>query len=162
MWRGVFDEIGLKYKQLSLRNSLLINDCPYKCMGNPPFSYILSYPFNNEVWSNYILNNLWPYLVGLLGLQVPKGMWGWNPHGEQLTKLNPQWKVIAKFAWYSKPWVNGSAFLSMHLQFKLKFDRYKIQCLDFLINFWESIGEQGIGCTNLVKQMHINMRLCRL
>jgi hypothetical protein len=45
----VFDELGLNYKQLCPRNSLLINDSPYKCMGNPAFSYILSYPFNNEV-----------------------------------------------------------------------------------------------------------------
>jgi hypothetical protein len=45
----VFQEISLGYRELTYRNTLLIDDYPYKCMGNMPYTYILPHPFNNEV-----------------------------------------------------------------------------------------------------------------
>jgi hypothetical protein len=62
----VFDEISLRFKEFSHHNTLLIDDCPYKCMGNVLFFYIMLHPFNSEVDDNkYILGTLWPWLVGL-------------------------------------------------------------------------------------------------
>ncbi len=46
---------------------MLIDDCPFKCMANVPFSYVLHEPFNSDVMddNNYLMGTLWPYLVGL-------------------------------------------------------------------------------------------------
>jgi hypothetical protein len=44
----MFNGISLGFKVLSIKNILLIDDCPFKCMGNAPYSYNLPPPFNSE------------------------------------------------------------------------------------------------------------------
>jgi hypothetical protein len=51
----VFLEINPRFQELSLSNTLLIDDCSYKCVGNVPFSYIIPQPFDPEVEDNYLL-----------------------------------------------------------------------------------------------------------
>jgi hypothetical protein len=78
----VFQEISLRFRELTICNILLIDDCPYKCMGNVPYSYIMPYPFNCEVDdNNYLLGTLWPYLLGLY--ETPNNLTyvGSHPHG---------------------------------------------------------------------------------
>ncbi len=61
----VWDEISPGFKPLGPQDTLLI-DCPYKCIGNVPFSYILSLTYDSKVQdNNYLLGNLWPYLLEL-------------------------------------------------------------------------------------------------
>jgi hypothetical protein len=52
-------------------------------MGNVPYSYIMPHPFNNEYNDNYILEELWPYLVGLSEAPSTLKYVGFNPHGQQ-------------------------------------------------------------------------------
>jgi hypothetical protein len=56
----VFNEISPKLNRpFFCMNTLFINECPYKCMGNVPYSYILLEPFNIEVDDkNYLLGTL--------------------------------------------------------------------------------------------------------
>jgi hypothetical protein len=64
-------------------------------MGNAPFSYIISHPFDSEVYGNYLLDKLWPYLANL-STSILKYV-GFNPH-EQLTKQNSHWNALRAFA----------------------------------------------------------------
>jgi hypothetical protein len=106
----MWEEINPRFKQLGPINTLLIDDYAYKCNGNPPFSYILSQPYNILVSDNYLLEILWPYFIGLYEAQSTSGYVGLNPHGQQcLTRLNPHKKVVRDFAWSSMPLVNGNA-----------------------------------------------------
>jgi hypothetical protein len=50
--KTMWEEINLRFRELSPNNILLIDDCPYKCIENPPFFYILPHPFNNLVLDN--------------------------------------------------------------------------------------------------------------
>jgi hypothetical protein len=78
----MFQEISPRFRELTYCNILLIDDCPYKCMGNMPYSNILLHPFNSEVDDkNYLLGTLWPYLLGLS--EAPKTLTyvGSHPHG---------------------------------------------------------------------------------
>jgi len=78
----VFQEISPRLKELTYRNILLIDDCPYKCMGDVPYSYIMPYPFNCEVDdNNYLLGTLWPYLLGLFETPNTLIYVGSHPHG---------------------------------------------------------------------------------
>ncbi len=63
----VFQEINSGFCQLFHKNTLLIDDCLFKCMANVPFFNVLPEPFNNDVMddNNYLMDTLWPYLVGL-------------------------------------------------------------------------------------------------
>jgi hypothetical protein len=61
----VWREIGPRFKELGSTNILLINDCPYKCLGNVPYSYILFHPFDNKKEDNYLMDTIWLYLLGL-------------------------------------------------------------------------------------------------
>jgi hypothetical protein len=45
----VFQEISPRFRKLKYHNTLVIDDCPNKCMGSMPYSYILPHPFNSEV-----------------------------------------------------------------------------------------------------------------
>jgi hypothetical protein len=44
----VFNEISPRFKPISMNGILLIDDCPFKCVGNTPSSYIIPQPFNSE------------------------------------------------------------------------------------------------------------------
>jgi hypothetical protein len=60
----VFQEISPRFKELTYCNALLIDEWPYKCMGNLPYFYILPHLFNSEVDDkNYLLGTLWPLLA---------------------------------------------------------------------------------------------------
>jgi hypothetical protein len=50
--KTMWEEINLRFRELSLNNILLIDDCPYKFIGNPPFFNILPHPFNNLILDN--------------------------------------------------------------------------------------------------------------
>ncbi len=77
-------------QQLGPTNTLLIDDSPYKCIGNAPFSYIMPNQFDNEVENNYLLEELWPYLVGLFEAPSTLKYVVFNPHMQQrLTKKGP-------------------------------------------------------------------------
>jgi hypothetical protein len=56
--KRMWDEVSLTFRSLGPHNTLLIDDCLFKCIGNLPFSYILPFPFNSEVEDNYLINNL--------------------------------------------------------------------------------------------------------
>ncbi len=61
----VFQEIRPRFRELTYCNTLVIDDCPYKCIGNVPYFYNLPHTFNSEVGdNNYLLGTLWPYLLG--------------------------------------------------------------------------------------------------
>jgi hypothetical protein len=78
----VFQEISLGFKESIYQNILLIDDCPYKCMGNVPNYYILLHPFNSEINDkNYLLDTLWPYMVGLFEPSNTSTYVGSHPHG---------------------------------------------------------------------------------
>jgi hypothetical protein len=79
----VFQDISLRFYQLFHKNTLLIDDCPFKCMANAPFSYVLPKPFNNDVMhdNNYLMGTLWPYLVGLFEAPNACEYVGSNHHG---------------------------------------------------------------------------------
>jgi hypothetical protein len=77
----VFFDISLGFWELTLSNTLLIDDFPYKCVSNVPYSYILPHPFDLEVRDNYSMGNLWPYLFGLLEAPSTLKYIGCNPHG---------------------------------------------------------------------------------
>jgi hypothetical protein len=81
----VFNEINPKMNRpLFCMNTLLINDCPYKCMGNVPYYYILLEPFNIEVDDkNYLLGTLWPYLFGLSEAPNTLRYVGLHHHGQK-------------------------------------------------------------------------------
>jgi hypothetical protein len=80
----VFEEISPGFKELIYRNTLLIDDCLYKCMGNMPYSYILPHPFNSEVDDKkYLLDTLWFYLVGLFEAPNTLTYVGSFPHGQK-------------------------------------------------------------------------------
>ncbi len=78
-----FQEISLRFFQLSHKNTLLIDDYPFKCMANVPFSYVLPKPFNYDVMhdNNYLIDTLWPYLVGLFEAPNACEYVGSNYHG---------------------------------------------------------------------------------
>jgi hypothetical protein len=98
----VFLEINPGFQELSPSNTLLIDDCPNKCVGNVPFSHIIPQPFDLEVEDNYLLANLWPYLLGLLKVPSTLKYIGYNPHGQQcITRKHPHWFAIKAFAWSS-------------------------------------------------------------
>lgn len=65
--------VNPRFRQLCPSNILLIDDCPYKCIGNPPFSYIPPQSYNNLAPYNYLLENLWPYLIGLFDVRSTLG-----------------------------------------------------------------------------------------
>jgi hypothetical protein len=46
--KRVWDEVSLTFKSFGPHNTLLIDDCLFKCIGNMPFLYILPFPFNSE------------------------------------------------------------------------------------------------------------------
>jgi hypothetical protein len=73
------------------QNTLLIDDCPYKCINNVPFSYILPPMYDSKVENNnYFLGSPWPYLLGLLEAPNTLGYVGCNPHGQKcITRQNP-------------------------------------------------------------------------
>jgi hypothetical protein len=75
----VCEEINLTFRQLDQFNTLLIDNCLYKCIGNVPFSYILPHPFDSQVEENYLLESLWPYLVRSKCLSTLQYV-GMNPH----------------------------------------------------------------------------------
>jgi hypothetical protein len=81
-------------------NILLIDDCPYKCMGNVPFFYIMLHPFNSEVDDDkYILGTLWPWLVGLFNALSTIAYVGSHHHGQKhVNKQNPHWKALRTYA----------------------------------------------------------------
>jgi hypothetical protein len=80
----VFNEINSKLNRpLFYMNTLLIDDYPYKCMGNVPYFYILLEPFNIEVDKNYLLRTLWPDLVGLSEAPNTLGYVGLHHHGHK-------------------------------------------------------------------------------
>ncbi len=62
----VLSNISNGFQELTPNNTLLIDDCPYKCVSNVPYSYILPHPFDPKVGDNYLMGSLWSYLLGLL------------------------------------------------------------------------------------------------
>jgi len=62
----VFSNISNGFQELTPNNTLLIDDHPYKCVSNVPYSYILPHPFDPKVGDNYLMGSLWSYLLGLL------------------------------------------------------------------------------------------------
>jgi hypothetical protein len=76
----VWEEISPTFRQLDQSNTLLIDDCPYKCIGNVQFSYILPHPFGSQVKGNHLLESLWPNLVGLFECPNTLQYGGMNPH----------------------------------------------------------------------------------
>jgi len=56
--KRIWEEISLTFRSLGPHNTLLIDDCPFKCIGNMPFSYILPMFFNLEVEYNYLMSTL--------------------------------------------------------------------------------------------------------
>jgi hypothetical protein len=91
----VWKEISLGFKHLCPNNTLLIDDCPYKCMGNVPYSYIMPHPFNSEYKDNYLLEELWPYLVSLSKAPNTLKYLGFNPHGQQqISRQYLHWKTL--------------------------------------------------------------------
>jgi hypothetical protein len=44
----VFNEISPRFRPISMNDILLIDDCPFKCVGNTPSSYIIPQLFNSE------------------------------------------------------------------------------------------------------------------
>jgi len=86
----VWEEINLGFRELGPHNTLLIDDCPYKCIGNVPYSYILPHPFDYEVVDTYLLDNLWPYLARLFESPSTIMYISKNPHRqEQFTRQHP-------------------------------------------------------------------------
>jgi hypothetical protein len=86
----VWEKNSPTFRQLNQFKTLLIDDCPYKCIGNVLFSYILPPPFYSQVEDNYLLESLWAYLVGLFECLSTLQYVGMNPHGQhQLTSQNP-------------------------------------------------------------------------
>ncbi len=91
----VWDEISHGFRPLGPQNTLLINDCPYKCIGNVPFSYILPFTYDTKIEDNYLMGNLWPYLLELSKVPNTSKYVGCNPHGQKhITRQNLNWKVI--------------------------------------------------------------------
>lgn len=97
----VWDEISLGFRPLGPQNTLLIDDCPYNCIGNVPFSYILPLMYDSKIEdNNYLLGSLWPYLLGLLEAPNILGYVGCNPRGQKrITRQNPNWKAVSGFSW---------------------------------------------------------------
>jgi hypothetical protein len=60
---------------------VLINDYPFKYVGDMLVSYILPLPFDSKIEGNYLMNTLWPYWKGLLETPNTLGYVGTNPHG---------------------------------------------------------------------------------
>jgi len=96
----VFSNISPGFRKLIPNYTLLIDDCPYKCVNNVPYSYILPHPFDPEVRDNYLMGSLWLYLLGLLEAPNTLKYLGCNPHGQQwITRKDPHWFAIRAFAW---------------------------------------------------------------
>ncbi len=55
----VFSDISSGFRELTPNNTLLINECPYKCVSNVPYSYILPHPFDQKVGDTYLMGSLW-------------------------------------------------------------------------------------------------------
>jgi hypothetical protein len=50
--------------------------------------------FDGEVEDNYLLEQLWPFLVGLSKAPNTLKYVGFNPHGhQQLTRKSPHWNA---------------------------------------------------------------------
>ncbi len=79
MWK----ESNPRFRHFGPNNMLLINDYLYECVGNVLYSYIMPYPFDSEYKDNYLLEELWPYLVGLYEALSTLKYVGFNPHGQQ-------------------------------------------------------------------------------
>jgi hypothetical protein len=78
----MFNEKSPRFRPLSINNTLLIDDCPFKCIGNVTSSYIIPQPFNSEKNDqNYLLGCLWPYLLGLSKAPTTLGYVGSHLHG---------------------------------------------------------------------------------
>jgi hypothetical protein len=91
----VLSNISPGFRELTPNNTLLIVDCPYKCVGNVPYSYILPHPFEIEVEDNYLMRSLWSYLLGLLEAPSTSKYVGCNPHGQQwITRKDPHWLTL--------------------------------------------------------------------
>ncbi len=90
---GFFYQISHLSWPLFWHNTLFIDDCPYKCVGNVSFSYILPHPFDNEVDNNnYLLASLWLYLIGLS--KTLRVCW-FTPSWEKMNyEKNSHWKSI--------------------------------------------------------------------
>jgi hypothetical protein len=73
--------INPRFRELGPLNTLLIDDCPYMCLGNVPYSYILPHPFNSQKVDNYLMDTLWPYLLGLYEAPSCVKYVGFKPHG---------------------------------------------------------------------------------
>ncbi len=58
----VWREINIGFRELGPTNTLLIENYPYKCLGNVPYSYILPHHFDSQKEDNYLMDTLWPYL----------------------------------------------------------------------------------------------------
>jgi hypothetical protein len=56
--KRVWEEINPTFRSLGPHNTLLIDDCPFKCIGNMPFSYNLPMSFNSKVEENYLISTL--------------------------------------------------------------------------------------------------------
>jgi hypothetical protein len=54
--KKVWEDISLTFRSLGPHNTLLIDDCPFKCISNMPLSYIMSMSFNLEVEYNYLMS----------------------------------------------------------------------------------------------------------
>jgi hypothetical protein len=92
----VWDEISPGFRPLDPQNTLLIDDCSFKCIGNVPFSYILPLMYDSEVEDNYLLGNLWTYLIDMFRAPNTSRYVGCNPHGQKrITKQNLNWKVVS-------------------------------------------------------------------
>jgi hypothetical protein len=56
--KRVWDEVNPTFTSLNPHNMLLIENCPFKCIGNITLSYILPFLFNSKVENNYLISNL--------------------------------------------------------------------------------------------------------
>jgi hypothetical protein len=81
--KRVWEEVSPGFKELGANNTMLIDDCLYKCMRNVSYSYIVPKRFDSEVEDNYILDTLWPYLVGLSEAPSILKYIGVNSHAQQ-------------------------------------------------------------------------------
>jgi hypothetical protein len=77
LWR----EISRGFRELGLTNILLIDDCLYKCLGNVPYSYIWPHPFDSKKGDNYLMDTLWPWLLGLYEALSCVRYFGFKLHG---------------------------------------------------------------------------------
>jgi hypothetical protein len=75
--------INPEFRELGPINTSLIDDYSYKCLGNVLYSYILPHHFDSEKEDNYLMDTLWPYLLGLYEIPNCVKYVGFNPHMQQ-------------------------------------------------------------------------------